>query len=261
MARYGICDKLVTDNGPQFSAELFSDFAKEWVFSHVTSSPLHPISNGLAEKTVSIVKRIFTKAHESDRDPCLAILEYRNTPLECGFSPNQLLMGRKTKSILPITDAQLQPKTVSPKLVSEKMHQIKQKQKSHYDKTAKKLPPLSLNESVRIQVNKTWEPAKVIKIHNDRSYSVQTPRGGIYRRNRCKLNKTKENFPDIQEFSPEILAQNRHEEPLPLQNDREIPTADDADPSSTPDKPSQTEHYVTRSGREVKSNRRYYNEN
>jgi hypothetical protein len=29
----------MTDNDPQFSAENFSDFAREWGFSHVTSSP------------------------------------------------------------------------------------------------------------------------------------------------------------------------------------------------------------------------------
>ncbi|XP_053403234.1 uncharacterized protein K02A2.6-like [Mercenaria mercenaria] len=117
MARYGICQKLVTDNGPEWSSKLFADFANDWGFTHVTSSPLHPISNGLIEKTVSIAKRLLRKAKESNRDPYLAILEYRNTPLECGFSPNQLLMGRRTKSILPITNAQLQPRTIEPKLI------------------------------------------------------------------------------------------------------------------------------------------------
>jgi hypothetical protein len=137
MARYGICDKLVTDNGPQFSAENFSDFANEWGFSHVTSSPLHPISNGLAEQTVSIVKRIFKKAQESHRGPYLSILEYRS-------SPNQLLMGRRTKLILPVTNAQLKPKSIDPKTISKgKKKDIKQKQKSCMIKTTRKHPLLN----------------------------------------------------------------------------------------------------------------------
>jgi hypothetical protein len=264
MARYGICDKLMTDNGPQFSAENFADFAREWGFSHVTSSPLHPISNGLAEKTVSIVKRLFKKAKESQKDPYLAILEYRNTPLEVGFSPNQLFMGRRTKSILPVTNAQLKPQCIDPKTINKKMKDIKQKQKSCYDKTTRKLPPLKLNEYIRLQVKNHWEPARVIEIHDDRSYSVQTKTGGIYRRNRVKLNKTKENFPEIQEFSPRILEESPPNNPLlnpTVSNLPESHNSDHALTSECNDKPRQNNPYVTHSGREVKQNKRYFDEN
>ena len=54
-ARYGIPDILVTDNGPQFSSAEFSAFAKTWMFSHKTSSPHHPQSNGKAENAVKTV--------------------------------------------------------------------------------------------------------------------------------------------------------------------------------------------------------------
>ena len=103
-ARLGIPDVLHSDNAMQYASGLFQDFAKEWGFTHSTSSPLRPCSNGLAEETVGIVKNIFIKAGQSGKDPYIAILEYRNCPLECGYSPNQLLYSRKTKSILPITD-------------------------------------------------------------------------------------------------------------------------------------------------------------
>ena len=45
-ARHGIPEKLVSDNGPQSSAQEFADFAKEWDFSHITSSLTYPQSNG-----------------------------------------------------------------------------------------------------------------------------------------------------------------------------------------------------------------------
>jgi hypothetical protein len=260
-ARCGICDKLVTNNRSQISSENFCNFAKEWGFSHETSSPLHPISNGLAEKTVSFVKRIFKKAQESRRDLYLATLEYRNTPLECGFSPNQLLMGSRTQSILLTTNSLLKPKTVSPEFVKEKMQKIKEKQKSNYDKSVRKLPPVKLNESVRIQVNKLLEPAKFVKVHNDRSYSVQTPAGGVYRRNRCMLNKTMEKVKKIQEFSPEVLDQNI---PLPIPNERKMSTSNNDDRSITSDRPSPNDleiPYQTRSGREVRKNKRFFDEN
>ena len=42
------CDVCISDNGSQHSSQQFADFAKEWEFIHKTSSPLHPISNGLS---------------------------------------------------------------------------------------------------------------------------------------------------------------------------------------------------------------------
>ena len=35
-ARYGVLDVLMSDNGPQYSAKEFADFAKDWEFEHVT---------------------------------------------------------------------------------------------------------------------------------------------------------------------------------------------------------------------------------
>ena len=130
-ARHGIPDVLHSDNAMQYASGLFQDFAKEWGFTHSTSSPLRKCSNGLAEKTVGILKNIFIKAGQSGKDPYIAILEYRNCPLECGYSPNQLLYSRKTKSILPITDTHLKPATVDPETVFRKLQQQKEKQKEY----------------------------------------------------------------------------------------------------------------------------------
>jgi transposase InsO family protein len=38
----------MSDNGPQFSAATFSKFVDEWGFTHLTSSPYYPQSNGEA---------------------------------------------------------------------------------------------------------------------------------------------------------------------------------------------------------------------
>ena len=53
-ARHGIPEKLVSGNSPQFSAQEFAHFANGWDFSHITSSPTCPKSNGLVEKSVPI---------------------------------------------------------------------------------------------------------------------------------------------------------------------------------------------------------------
>lgn len=49
-ARHGIPVTVVSDNGPQFSGLTFKEFARQYGFEHVTSSPYYPQSNGLARK-------------------------------------------------------------------------------------------------------------------------------------------------------------------------------------------------------------------
>ena len=39
-------------------------------------------SNGLVEKKVQTVKRLFSKAKADHKDPYLSLLEHRNTPLK-----------------------------------------------------------------------------------------------------------------------------------------------------------------------------------
>ena len=56
-ARWGICDKKTTDNGPQFSSDEFRKFAEDYGFEHVASIPGFPQSHGEAERAVQIAKK------------------------------------------------------------------------------------------------------------------------------------------------------------------------------------------------------------
>ena len=60
-SHHGIPDCLVTDNGSQIVSQEFMQFATDWEFKHVTSSPRYPRSNGKAESAVNIVKSLFKK--------------------------------------------------------------------------------------------------------------------------------------------------------------------------------------------------------
>lgn len=90
-SRFGIPEGFISDNGPNYTSKDFVNFAKDYGFTHVTSSPLYAQANGEAERVVQTVKRFFDKC----TDPYLALLAYRSTPLEQGYSPAQLLMSRK----------------------------------------------------------------------------------------------------------------------------------------------------------------------
>ena len=113
-ARYGIPEEVISDNGSQYSntrnlfhsTHEFKMFAKEWGFKHTTSSPEYPQSNGAAERAVQTAKRILKKASADGKDPFGGLLEYRNTPFkDIGLSPAQLLMSRRTRTMLPQTQA------------------------------------------------------------------------------------------------------------------------------------------------------------
>ena len=51
----------MSDNGPQFSADLYASFAQKYGFEHVTSSPHYPQGNGRAERAVKMIKGLLRK--------------------------------------------------------------------------------------------------------------------------------------------------------------------------------------------------------
>ena len=193
-ARHGIPETIVTDNMP-FASQAFIEFTKDWGITLTTSSPTFPQSNGQSERAVQTMKRILKKADDESKDPYLALLEYRNTPISgTSFSPAQMLMSRMLRSKLPNNPKLLQPAIVDP---LPELDQRQQKYKYHHDKSAKELSELSPGDVVRIQRNKRWEPALVVDKHqHPRSYIVDY-QGQHLRRNRKHLLKTSEPPPIV----------------------------------------------------------------
>ncbi|XP_014681202.1 PREDICTED: uncharacterized protein K02A2.6-like [Priapulus caudatus] len=113
VARHGIPDTFVSNNGPPYSSKEFRNFMQKYEIEHVTSSPGYPQSNGKAENAVKTAKWLMTKALHDESDPYVAVLDWRNTPtknMDC--SPVQRLFGRRTKTLLPTTNKLLKPRVV-----------------------------------------------------------------------------------------------------------------------------------------------------
>lgn len=191
-ARHGIPDTVVSDNGPQYASTEFSNFAKVWEFEHVMSSPGHAQSNGQAERAVQTIKNLKNEAQSGKSDPYIALLEYRNTPLDgIGYSPVQLLMGRRLKSKVPTSVTLLSPE--SKIQIQDSLKQRQGKQKAYFDRQTRLLPDIHIGERVRVRQGDVWQPAVIIKRHEQpRSFIVQTPDGKTYRRNRKHLLKSGE---------------------------------------------------------------------
>uniref|UniRef100_A0A1Y1K762 Integrase catalytic domain-containing protein n=2 Tax=Photinus pyralis TaxID=7054 RepID=A0A1Y1K762_PHOPY len=181
-ARLGIPEIVRSDNGPQFSTQ-FKNFAHSYNFTHTTSSPYFAQSNGLVERAVQTAKQLLKKNND---DIYLALLAYRSTPLESGFSPAELIMSRKLRTNLPQLPSNLN-KVIDSSSFVRKEQERKDKQKQNYDTRhkAKDLSLLKIGDPVWIIDIRQY--GKVTELCEEpRSYVVET-RLGKFRRNRWHL--------------------------------------------------------------------------
>lgn len=199
-ARWGIPETVRSDNGRQFDSFEFRKFAEEYNFKWISSSPKYPQSNGLAESGVKLMKNILKK----NEDPHLGLLAYRNTPLECGASPAQLLMGRNLRETLPVTNIYLQPKLPNHEGVKEHMKREKVKQAAQYNRAHRAKPLQEIKEGARVWiVNESKEGTTIKQCEEPRSYWVQAGEE-VIRRNRRHLQPLPERDEDNQERQEEI---------------------------------------------------------
>ena len=148
-------------------------------YVNVTSSPYFPQSNGEAERAVGTIKSLLKKS----RDPYLALLAYRTTPLQVGCSPSELLMYRMLRSTVPTSCSQRLPRIPDLDMVLAKDQRIKAKQKRDFDSHhgARALPPLEQGDPVWLPDRQT--EGEIREEVAPQSYQVESP-DGLYRHNR-----------------------------------------------------------------------------
>ncbi|KAI5085944.1 hypothetical protein C0J45_23539, partial [Silurus meridionalis] len=179
-ARHGIPEVVRSDNGPQFASECFRAFARGWGFDHVTSSPHFPQSNGEAERAVRTIKNLLKKS----ADPYLALMAYRAAPLANGYSPAELLMGRKLRTRVPVISSQLIPETADLERLKQIELTYRLKQKQCFNQRHKARDMTYLRPGEHVWIKDTSEKGTVVSTAGSpRSYLIATPRGTL-RRNR-----------------------------------------------------------------------------
>ena len=154
-SRHGIPVEFRSDNGPQFASQEMKEFAERYCFTHTTSSPHYPQSNGLAERTVKTVKKLISNTD----DPYLALLSYRATPLPwCGLSPAELLMGRRIRTDVPQIKKYLTPDWPHLKDFREKDKEYKLQQKHYYDQRHRTHTAVELPEGTPVWISTQRQP-------------------------------------------------------------------------------------------------------
>ena len=192
---YGVPARLRSDGASQFTSKEFKDFMDNWGVEHQLSSPHYPQSNGLAESAgVKTMKDLVAKCSHNgvlnEEELCRGLIEFRNTPRQCGQSPAQIVYNRDIKSIVP-----QMPMTDSWIAVQERKDSDLLDVQEHYNRSAKELPELSPGTQVFIQndLTRRWDKVGVVveKLRY-RSYLLRLPSGRTWVRNRRFIRAKKQ---------------------------------------------------------------------
>ena len=162
------------------------------------------------------------------------------------MSPAQMLMGRRLRTLIPVTEDMLKPQLYGPEEVLPKLKERQRKQKLQHDKTAKELPPLKEGEVVRVKEGSKWKPARVTQVlPSPRTFKVETE-NGEYGRNRRHLLKTGES--QTQGVTTDDDLMETRSEPTPVAATPEHPETQPVEMSTT---------VTTRSGRTIREPERF----
>ena len=155
-SHHGIPENVRFDNGPPFDSAEYAKFANDWGFMIATSSQKFPKSNGEAEPAVQTAKSILKKG----QDQAKALLAYRSTPLACGYSPAQLLMGRNIRSTVPTFPAQLKPQLPDIEILRDRENNSQLQQQAKFDKRHRAAP------GTKVHITSYDQPGTVVKKAN-----------------------------------------------------------------------------------------------
>ena len=129
-ATLGLPETVVTDNGSAFTSHEFAEFMRVNSVTHVRTSPYHPSSNGLAERSVQTFKMAMKRMTGGTIESRVSrfLFKYRTTQHSTtGVPPAELMFNRH---LLTHLDS-LQPS------IGQTVRQNQSKQKMGHDAHAK----------------------------------------------------------------------------------------------------------------------------
>lgn len=211
-ARYGLCEQLVCDNGPQLASTEFKTFLKHHGVKQIFSPPYHPATNGLAERMVKTFKNAM-KSAKNDKGTIYTklskfLLAYRNAPhASTNETPSFLMFGRRLRTPLDI----LRPSVKSRALISQE-----QQMTSHTQRNARQF---SIGDRVFVRDyrgHQRWQQAVVKECKGPRTFRVEIMPGISWHRHvdqmihtdiSTDVSRTAPVRSTIPPFAPEVSTQ------------------------------------------------------
>ena len=123
-ANYGLPEELVSDNGPQFCSDLFTNFLNKNGIKHLRSAPFHPATNGEAERFLQTfktsMKRRRATPHNVETEISKFLMSYRTTEHRItGNTPSYLFYGRNIRNKLDLLIPEEKEKNTVEKKVAQ----------------------------------------------------------------------------------------------------------------------------------------------
>ena len=158
----GVPKTLVSDSRPCYTGDQFKKTMSHLGIMHITTSPHHHQSNGLAEGYVKIIKNLLSKAKETGQDYHEVISVYRSMPLSSDLpSPFEFLHGRKPSIDLPQWERK-------PKVNLEVLRQQNKNEQAQHDN----ILPVGSHVMFITPLEKRWHPAIIQEYLGHWSYKV-----------------------------------------------------------------------------------------
>ena len=167
----GLPTTIVSDNDPQFTAQLFKDHMKSKGIKHVLTPPYHPASNGLAEVAVGIVKNALRKM-EASASP--ALLQDAITTILFHYRMTQNTTTSRTPFELMDSNKVVTPLSLLRPSLQRKNENLQQQRVSRDSVTSRSLRRFDVGENVLVynKLSKINEIGKITKICGKNCYDV-----------------------------------------------------------------------------------------
>lgn len=137
----------------------------------------------MSEAAVKIAKACLKKSDNIYK----SLLSYHSTKLKCGFSPAELLFGRKLRTTVPIIEESLQPQLIPRTKIAQRDEILKSTRKRDFDRRHKARELSTLDKGQNVWITDKREYGRVLeKAETPRSYIIETNNGTV-RRNRFHL--------------------------------------------------------------------------
>ena len=171
-AHFGYPLALVSDNATSFSSEMFQEYCSQRHILHLSGAPYHPATNGIAERAIQTFKKSMKKLIVNNTVKQALhefLIMYRRTPLDSGYSPAELLNGRRIRTMVDVL------------LPSPQLAQLQVASRSHGSEQPN---PFKKGQRCYAQVcdgiakNPTWIAATVTDVFGPRSVVVKVDSSG-----------------------------------------------------------------------------------